>query len=97
MLSAFPMEKEDILEVASIAVHFETHFPTASKALLDKCASLLVSTMHTAEDVARFAEQVQGPGTYVESDHIHISTIAVLTIPVTRVSDMSEGRVDLIL
>jgi len=57
MLSAFPMEKEDILEVASIAVHFETHFPTASKALLDKCTSLLVSTMHTAEDVARFAEQ----------------------------------------
>ena len=59
MLSAFPMEKEDILEVASIAVHSETHFPTASKALLDKCTSLLVSTMHTAEDVARFAEQVQ--------------------------------------
>ena len=58
MLSAFPMEEEDILEVASIAVHFETHFPTASKALLDKCISLLVSTMHTAEDVARFAEQV---------------------------------------
>jgi len=57
MLSAFPMEKEDILEVASIAVHFETHFPTASKALLDKCTSLLVSTMHTAEDVACFAEQ----------------------------------------
>ena len=57
ILSAFPMEKEDILEVASIAVHFETHFPTASKALLDKCTSLLVSTMHTAEDVARFAEQ----------------------------------------
>ena len=39
MLSAFPMEKEDILEVASIAVHFETHFPTAAKALLDKCTS----------------------------------------------------------
>jgi len=57
MLSAFPMAKEDILEVASIAVNFETHFPTASKALLDKCTSLLVSTMHTAEDVARFAEQ----------------------------------------
>ena len=57
MLSAFPMEKEDILEVASIAVHFETHFPTASKALLDKCISLLVSTMHTSEDVASFAEQ----------------------------------------
>jgi len=57
MLSAFPMEKEDILEVASIAVQFETHFPTASKALLDKCTSLLVSTVHTAEDVARFAEQ----------------------------------------
>ena len=57
MLSAFPMEKEDILEVASIAVHFETHFPTAAKALLDKCTSLLVSTVHTAEDVARFAEQ----------------------------------------
>ena len=57
MLSAFPMEKEDILEVASIAVHSETHFPTASKALLDKCTSLLVSTMHTAEDVACFAEQ----------------------------------------
>ena len=57
MLSAFPMEKEDILEVASIAVHFETHFPTASKALLDKCTSLLVSTVHTAEDIARFAEK----------------------------------------
>jgi len=57
MLSAFPMEEEDILEVASIAVHFETHFPTASKALLDKCTSLLVSTVHTAEDVARFAEK----------------------------------------
>ena len=62
MLSAFPMEKEDILEVASIAVHSETHFPTASKALLDKCTSLLVSTMHTAEDVACFAEQVHGRG-----------------------------------
>jgi len=57
LLSAFPMEKEDILEVASIAVHFEIHFPAASKALLDKCTSLLVSTMHTAEDFARFAEQ----------------------------------------
>ena len=59
MLSVFPMEKEDILEVASIAVHFETHFPTAAKALLDKCTSLLVSTMHTAKDVAHFADQVQ--------------------------------------
>ena len=57
MLSTFPMRKEDILEVASIAVHFETHFPTASKALLDKCTSLLASSMHTAENVARFAEQ----------------------------------------
>ena len=55
MLSALPLEKEDILEVASIALHFEVPFPTASKALLDKCISLLVSTMHTAEDVARFA------------------------------------------
>ena len=57
MLSTFPMRREDILEVASIAVHFETHFPTASKALLDKCTSLLASSMHTAENVARFAEQ----------------------------------------
>ena len=29
MLSALPLEKEDILEVASIAVHFEVPFPTA--------------------------------------------------------------------
>lgn len=62
MLSAFPMEKEDILEVASIAVHFETHFPTAAKALLDKCTSLLVSTMHTAKDVAHFADQASKDG-----------------------------------
>ena len=57
MLSTFPMRKEDILEVASIAVHFETHFPTASKALLDKCTSLLASRLQTAGDVAQFARE----------------------------------------
>ena len=57
MLLNLPIWQEDILEVASFAFDFENQLPTASKALLDKCTSLLASSMHTAENVARFAEQ----------------------------------------
>ena len=57
MLLNLPIWQEDILEVASFAFDFENQLPTASKALLDKCTSLLASRLQTAGDVAQFARE----------------------------------------
>ena len=57
MLMKLPILEEDILEVASFACDFENQIPTASKALLDNCTSMLASKLHTADDFAQFARE----------------------------------------
>ena len=58
MLMNLPILEEDILEVASFASDFDHQIPTASKALLDNCTSMLASKLNTADDVAQFAREV---------------------------------------
>ena len=57
MLVNLPISEEDILEVASFASDFENEIPTASKALLDNCTSLLASKLRTPDDFAQFARE----------------------------------------
>jgi len=57
MLMNLPILEDDILEVASYACDCEDQIPTASKALLDNCTSMLASKLHTADDVAQFAKE----------------------------------------
>ena len=57
MLMNLSILEEDILEVASFASDFGNQMPTASKALLDNCTSLLASKLHTPDDVAQFARE----------------------------------------
>ena len=62
MLMNLPILEEDILEVASFASDFENQIPTASKALLDNCTSLLASKLRTPDDFAQFARKAsKGP------------------------------------
>ena len=57
MLINLPILEDDILEVASFACDFENQIPTASKALLDNCTSMLASKLQTADDFAQFARE----------------------------------------
>ena len=50
------------MEVASFAVDYEAQIPTASKALLDNCTSLLASKLMTAESVGQFARKATKDG-----------------------------------